>query len=530
MKRIPRAVAVGILLLFCASSLFAGGSEEEVKKEGRYGGTLVIAISQTIAHLDPDKSTDGNLGQIIDHVYEGLFEIDESYKPVPFLVDSYEKTDDGKMYSFKLREGVHFHNGKEMTSEDVKASMERWLINNGGGKSVAPYVESVEAPGTYEIVVKFKEPYAPFLSFLSSIVANQKLRIRPKELIEKYGNEVMEEPVGTGPYQLVEWLPDQHVKLKRFENYSAHSGPSFAYSGKKEAYCDELIFKFVQEQSVRVAGVQTGEYHFAEEVPTEQLSIFEANPEIQIYIINSNRQGFIIINKGTPPFDNIYARQALLYALNLRELTTAVIGDEKFWYLEPSLFPPGNVWNDPDAGAGKYNNYDPDKARELLKKAGYDGSPIIMLNGSDRQVEVRTTLAVKDQLAKVGITVDPQLYDRATVVKQRRIKDAWSLHASLFFCPDPDPQVYGAWMGTNKWIGNWDDEDSRKIDDIFMRMQRETDTDKRYEIVKEWYEAFFEYVPYVKLYYSNTLHLGHNSLKGFESFTRWHFHNCWIEG
>ncbi len=178
MKRFARSGAVGILLLFCASLLFAGGSEEEVKKVGRHGGTLVIAISQTIAHLDPDKSTDGNLGQIIDHVYEGLFEIDESYKPVPFLVDSYEKTADGKMYSFMLREGVHFHNGKEMTSADVKASMERWLVNNGGGKSVAPYVASIGAPGTYEVVVKFREPYAPFLSFLSSIVANQKLRIR----------------------------------------------------------------------------------------------------------------------------------------------------------------------------------------------------------------------------------------------------------------------------------------------------------------------------------------------------------------
>ncbi len=530
MQKRTRVMAVGILLLFCVSSLFAAGAREAAETgKGRYGGTLVVAISQTIAHLDPDKSTDGNLGQIIDHIYEGLFEIDESFKPVPFLAESYEMTDGGKQYAFKLRQGVLFHNGKEMTSEDVQASMQRWFANNGGGKTIAPFVDSVEATGIYEIVVKFKEPYAPFLSFLSSIVANQKLRIRPKELIEKYGDEIINEPIGTGPYSFVEWLPDQHVKVKRFEDYSAHSGPSFGYSGKKEAYCDEIIFKFVPEQAVRVAGAQTGQFHFAEGVPTEQYAIYEADPELQVLMIKSNRQGFIIINKGTPPFDNLYARQALLYALDLDELATAVIGDKKFWYLEPSLFPPGNFWNDPGAGAGKYNNYDPEKAKALLKKAGYDGSPVVMINGSDRELEKRTALAVQDQLARVGIKVEPHLYDRATVVKQRRIVDAWSLHASTFFCPDPDPQVYGAWMGTKKWIGNWDDEDSRKIDEIFARMQRETDFDKRKEIVKEWYDAFFELVPYVKLYYSNSLHVAHKSLKGFELFTRWHFHNCWIE-
>jgi len=529
MKKLTKLLTVGIVLLFFASSLFPGGSAEEQTKKGRYGGTLVAAVPITVAYLDPDKTTDAYVGEITNHFYEGLFEIDESHKPVPFLVDSYEMTDNGKRYKMKLREGVLFHNGNEMTSEDVVASMERWLVNNGGGKMVAPYISSVEAIGPYEVVVQFTEPYAPFLSILSSVSANQKLVIRPKEIIDKYGNEVIEEYIGTGPFEFVEWLPDQYVKMKRFENYVPHPGPSFAYSGKKVAYCDELIFAFVPEEAVRVAGVQTGEYHFAANVSRDQFPIYEANPDLQILVVQSSRQHFLIFNKGIPPFDNIYARQALQYAIDLEELATAVIGDQRFWYLDPSLFPPGNIWHVPNAGGNRYNNYDPEKAKELLKKAGYDGRPIRILNAREREDHVATILALQEQLAKVGIPVQAELYDRATVVKRRRIKDAWNIHSSVFRQPNPDPQLYEAWMGTNKWIGNWDDEYSRKIDDIFERMQREVDYDKRYEIVKEWQEAFYEYAPYIKIDYFSEIHLGHRSLKGYQSFPRFIFFNCWIE-
>jgi len=125
--------------------------------------------------------------------------------------------------------------------------------------------------------------------------------------------------------------------------------------------------------------------------------------------------------------------------------------------------------------------------------------------------------------------VDVQLFDRATVVKTRSQVDKWNLHASQFFTPDPDPQVYGAWMGTKKWIGNWDDADSRRIDEIFSRMEKEPDFNKRKEIVAEWQEAFFELVPYVKLYFFNSLHAANSSLKGFQPFMRANFYNCWLE-
>lgn len=524
------ATLLGVLLVLALAIVcIAGCGPKDSAKDGTYGGTLNVALARTAPHYDTDKSTDSYSGQVIFHVYEGLFEIDENYKPQPYLAESYEVQDDGKTYVFKLREGVLFHNGNEMTSEDVLASFERWLKNNGGGQQVEPYVDKAEATDKYEFVVKFKEQYAPFLSFLSSIVSNQKFVVRPKEIIEKFGDKVIEDHIGTGPYKMVEYVPDDYVKLERFEEYVAQEGPSFAYSGKKEAYCDEIVFRIVPEPAVRVAGVKTGQYHYAELAPRDEFEQLEEDPDVVPYLVTPFGQSFIIVNMGYPPFDNVYARQALLHALDVEELAKAMLGDEKFWYLDGALFPEGHIWHVSNAGKGSYNAYDPEKAKELLDKAGYNGEQVIILNGRDDPMESRGAEVARDQLEKVGFNVDTDLPDRATVVERREQLDSWNLHFNTFFTPDPDPQVYGAWMGTDKWIGNWNDEDSVKMDDIFERMLREIDYDKRGKIVEEWHEAFYEYVPYVKNFFFNEFNLAHKSLKGYEPFTVHVFFNVWLE-
>lgn len=492
-------------------------------------GRLIAAIPLTPPHLDTDKTTDSNVGSIMFHVYEGLFEIDENYNPIPHLAASYEVEERGLYYHFHLRQGVLFHNGQEMNAEDAYASFNRYLKNNGGGRNIAPYVEQVEITGEYSFSVLFAEPYAPFLYFLASPVANQKFVIRPASLIEKYEDNVMEEHIGTGPFQFLEWVPDQYILLERFDNYQSLDTPYFGYSGQKQVYIEQLQYRIVPEQSIRISGVQTGEYHFAEAAPRDQLPLFERNPRLQTFIVSPYRQSFIIINMGNPPFDNIYARQALQYAIDIEEMGLIVIGDTDFWTLNPSLFPAGHIWHVADAGAGIYNNYDPEQAQKLLSLADYQGEKIIVLNSREDNIENTSAIVLKSQLEKVGFNVEIQLYDRATVVERRAQPQGFHLHFSQFFSPDPDPQVYGAWMGTNRWIGRWDDEKSREMDQIFAAMLVETDYEKRYEIVEDWHQAFYEYVPYIKLYDFKQLRLAHHSLQNFSSFPFPTFFNVWID-
>ena len=146
------------------------------------GGTLVAANALTLPHLDADKTTDSSVGQIMWHVYEGLVELDSSFRPVPHLAESVSVNDEGTRYVFDLRQDVVFHNGQRMTSKDVEASFQRYLDNNGAGTNMAPYIARSYADGEYRFVVEFIEPYAPFLFFLSSIVANQKFVVRPADI------------------------------------------------------------------------------------------------------------------------------------------------------------------------------------------------------------------------------------------------------------------------------------------------------------------------------------------------------------
>ncbi len=513
-----------LFLIFLLS--FAPAAAEDADVE--WGGTLVAANALTLPHLDPDKTTDSSVGQIMWHIYEGLFELDEEYRPVPHLAADYDLSDDGTVYAFELREDVVFHNGESMTAADVEASFHRYLENNGGGQTIAPYVEEAYQDGDYTFVVEFSQPYAPFLFFLSSVVANQKFVVRPAEIIEEFGDDVITEHVGTGPFQFDSWQPDQYVRMTRFDDYAAHSGPYFGYSGEKQAYVDMLEFRIIREQSVRTAGVRSGEYHFADQAPRDQYSIFQSDAGIEPWVVSPYRQSFLIVNMGHEPFDNLQVRRALQLAIDPEEMGLAVVGDPDFWQLNPSLFPEGHLWHVEDAGEDIYAQPDPEQAEALLAEAGYDGKPIIILNSREDEIESRGALTLQSQLEAVGFNVEVRLLDRATVVEQRSREDGYHLHFSQFLSPDPDPQVYQAWMGTDKWIGNWDDEDSRKMDAIFEEMLITTDLEERYEVVRNWQHAFYDLVPYVKLYDFNQLRLTTPTVQGYSNFVHPTFFNVWL--
>ena len=227
------------LLVMVMLSTGCGGQqkteEHQAKDNGEAltGGKIVVAIANSPSCLDGDSVTTQEVNDIMNHVYEGLFEFNDNYEPVGQLAESYTLTNDDKTYNIKLRQGVKFHNGDEMDAQDVLASLERWFRRNGNGQEVAQYVDSYSATNDYEIAITFKEPYAPFLSTISANVANQKLFIRPQELVEKYADSIMTEHIGTGPYEFVAFMPDRYVRLKRFEDYTANEQPLSGLLGQR---------------------------------------------------------------------------------------------------------------------------------------------------------------------------------------------------------------------------------------------------------------------------------------------------------
>lgn len=528
MKKIVLLTTALVLI----SAIGIAGKDGKIDDKSRYGGHLVVATTGTPPHLDSDKTTIWTVTETMNHVYEGLFEFNENQKASPFLAQSYELTNNNRTYVVTLRKSVRFHNGKEMTSADVKASFDRWIKNNRGGKIVGEYLEKSEVQGPYQISFTFKKPYAPFLNILASEVSGQKFYVRTMEIIDKYKDEIIREHIGTGVYRLAEFVPDQYLKLVRFDEYVPNPDKSSLFAGRRIAYLDDITIKYVKDPMVRVAGIQTGEFQFAEEIPQDQYPLFESRPDIEIVNLDNDMMGMLAINSGRAPFDNILARRALVASLDMEELGRIAIGNPRFWSINGggSMFPKNSVWYDPDSGKNTHNKKDIKAARELLAKSGYDKKPIVIVNTKEDIVQSQAALGIKAQLEKAGFVVDVQLYDKATVYEKVFAENSdWDLTFSTWVEANPDPQVFGAWVGTNRWISNWDDTGSRQMDEIFARMMIQTDFDKRYRIVKEWNKAIWEQVPIIKTFNYSRVHLKSSSLKGYHNYCKQIYWNTWLE-
>ena len=523
-------LSMSMLVVGCSSG--SKGSTKEAQKEQRTGdktGTITVSYKAAPPTLDSDQYTDWTVTAVMNHVYEGLYEFNASNEAVPHLAKSCDIEDDGKTYVFHLREGVLFHDGTEMKAEDVKASFDRWFSVNEMGISVSEYLNSVDVIDDYTVSVKLNSVYAPFLNVIASPTSNQKMVVRPASLIEKYGNNVLEEHIGTGPYKFDSWVPDASVKLVKFDDYVPIEEEASGFAGKRVAYANEIDIQFVTDESVRVSGVETGEFMFAEEIAQDKYSQLENSENTIPQILDADVEGMLTFNCGAAPFNDINARKAVAIGLDLEELGTAQIGDEEFWKLDGCLFDKSTVWYDENAGKDIYAKNDLDLAKEYLKKSNYNGEPIVIVQGKDDTVESQGAEDLKAQLEKIGFNVEVELYDRATVVEKRSQKEGWAIHLTYFSVWNADPQVWSAWVGTNGWITNWDDEDSKKMDDIFARMLVELDQDKRYEIVQEWYDAFWEYVPYVKTIDYSRMNATNAKLLGYANYCQPFFWNTWVE-
>lgn len=426
-KRVLSVIALLLSLTMfvvgCSSGSKSEESAEKAESADDKSGAITVAYKAAPPNLDSDQSTDWTVTAVMNHVYEGLYEFNASSEAVPHLAKSCDIENDGKTYVFHLREGVLFHDGSEMKAEDVKASFDRWFAVNEMGISVSEYVDSVDVVDDYTVSVKLNSVYAPFLNVIASPTSNQKMVVRPASLIEKYGNDVLEEHIGTGPYKFDSWVPDASVKLVKFDDYVPVEGEASGFAGERVAYANEINIQFVTDESVRVSGLETGEFMFAEEISQDKYSQVESSENTVPQIMDSDVEGMLTFNCGAAPFDDLNARKAVAIGLDLEELGTAQIGDEKFWSLDGCLFDKSTVWYDENAGEGVYAKNDIELAKEYLAKSDYNGEPVVIVQGKDDNVESQGAEDLRSQLEKIGFNVEVELYDRATVVEKRSQKE-----------------------------------------------------------------------------------------------------------
>ncbi|MBI3455651.1 MAG: ABC transporter substrate-binding protein [Candidatus Rokubacteria bacterium] len=502
-----------------AASLLPRALSGQSADTPRTGGVLKVAIIGEPPSLDAHWTTASLTYDVTSHLYEPLFTLDDKYGVIPMLADGYTVGDGGKLYTIRLRRGVPFHNGKEMSAEDVAGSLTRWGKIATVGKLLFKSVQSVQAKDRYTVELRLTGPSGITLSALAN--ANQFPAIYPREIVEAAGDGQIKEFIGTGPFRFVERAPDRYVRVARFDRYAARPEPPQGYGGKRTAYVDEIQFIPVPDVATRAAGVESGEYHFSDWIGPDSYERLAKNARLDVMIVKPNEWITGVFNKKQGLFTNRTLRQAVVAALDTDPIMKAAVGGPEFYRLDPSLLFREQVWWS-DVGKEVYNRPDKAKARRLMQEAGYKGEPIRWMATQFYDWMYKSALAAKQQLEDVGFNIDLQVLEWATVVQRRNDPKLYDVFTTgIGFAVDPSLMV----VLSCDWPG-WTCDP--KLDALMARLASETEFSKRYAIWREIQRWFWEEVPVIKFGDFFTLRIKQKSVGGYANRYRPFFWNVWL--
>ncbi len=303
----------------------------------------------------------------------------------------------------------------------------------------------------------------------------------------------------------------------RFDGYQPVKAAANGFGGHKVAGVKELLFVPITDESVRLNGVEGGEYDFADFVPVDEYDRLKESPGIQT-LASSPRAWFAFnFNKRAGVMSNIKMRQAFQAALDMGQIMAAGYGNKAFWRLDPSLMLREQVWAS-DKGKELYNQANVEKAKQLAKEAGYKGEQIVWMSGT---LEYNLSLVAKTQLEKAGFNIDLQSMEWATLSSRRKNPEMWDIF-STGMTLKPDPTMFTAY--NSKYAGWWE---SPELNDYLARMQVEVDFDQRYALAEKIQELFYKEVPTIKVGDYANLRIAGSNVKGFKNLNEIFFWNVW---
>lgn len=434
---------------FSLTSLYAA--------QPKYGGTLRVYAQTDINSLDPHKLGWQN-HEIARQIFEGLLAVDEGLKVIPGLARSWNITDNGLTYTFTLQRGVKFHNGKEMTSADVKASFERVKQSSIGSKFAS--IESIETPDAYTVVMKLSKMNA---TLLINIASPYTVGIMPaEEAMAEKNKKNIQNPIGTGPFQFVQWIPDRFIKLKRFDGYwGGIGGEPTGTGGKKIAYVDEIIIRPIKESAVQAASLEAGDVDlgFAH---VSQIERLKNNPQVKIASTGPTFTTWLFWfgTKPGSPMNDINLRKAFAYAINKQEMLVAATGGPGVTV--NAAFPSFTPWFTKHYSVEYGPQQDIEKAKAYLKKSSYNGETLKITTTKNYAPMYKQAVVAQAQLKGVGINTELELMDWTSLFAKYKsgkfdiVSYGYGVHA------DPDAYFYARLHSTNTFNG-WENAEFDKL-------------------------------------------------------------------
>jgi peptide/nickel transport system substrate-binding protein len=473
-----------ILAATCVGSLVAMGAPALAQT------TLRAVMHSDLKILDPIWTTAYIVRNHGYMIYDVLLAQDENGEIKPQMVEKYEALADGKGYTFTLRDGLLWHDGQPVTSEDCIASIKRWAAKDSLGQKMMTFVDSIAAVDAKTFTIKLKEPTGLVLLGLSKPSSNVPFMM-PKRVAETDPNKQIEDFTGSGPFVFLkdEWKPGDKTVYAKFDKYKPRSEPVSGMAGGKVVKVDRVEWRAISDAQQAVNALSKGEIDFVEQPSHDLLGTLKKDSNISV-IISPPLKGQYVFrpNHIHKPFDNPKIRQALWYAFNQEDFLMATIGDADYIKECKALFICGTPFASTKGMDGLLTS-NAKKAQELLKEAGYDGTPVVLMHSTDLKVLTNLAPVAKSLMEKAGFKVDMQSMDWQSVVARRSKKDApnaggWNAFLTAWVAADVMNPVSTAYLNSScdKALFGWPcDAELEKLRDDFAR---ETDPAKQKAIAE----------------------------------------------
>ncbi|MBF0101166.1 MAG: ABC transporter substrate-binding protein [Desulfobacterales bacterium] len=519
-------------LLLCSISLclFIGIDTVVAESQPKMGGTLIFGRAADSVTLDPAKINDSDSSKVTCLVFEGLVRYkDDSTEIEPALAKSWEVSEDGKSWIFHLREGVMFHDNTPFDAHAVVFSFLRQIDPThlfyrkdfSCAESTFINVKTVEALDPLTVKITLEKLYSPFLSNLAMTVS---VHIISPTALKKWGDNFDKHPVGTGPFQFVEWIPQDRIIIEKNPNYWG-----------KKPYLDKIVFKPITNNKSRLLALKTSAINVMDGIDPEMVNEIKKDKNLQLETRLGINVAWIEMNNEKKPFDQVKVRQAVNYAINKPKLIKFVYQDLAIPAKNPI---PPMMWGYNDSIVDY--EYNPEKAKQLLKEAGYENGfettllpiPVARIYMPQPQ---KIAEIVKNNLAAVGIKVKLVYYDwenylaKLSAGEHEIALDGWVGDSG-----DPDSFLYALLDQDNAVKPDALNSSffrNAELHDILIKAQQVPDQHERAKLYGKAQEIIHREAPWVPLAHVKQLVAFQTKVHGLilHDLAGYRFEKTWIE-
>ena len=505
------------LAIAATAALGVADPRRAFAQRAKRGGTLVYGKPKDAVKIDPQNVTDGESFDVTRHIFENLVQFVPLKTEVrPGLATSWTTSKDGLTWTFKLRRGVKFHDGTPFDAQAVVFNFERMAYpDNPYHKGSFSYWESffngypgilkkISAPDEHTVVIELTQPNAPFITNL----ATSSFGIMSPDSIKKYGEDVFKNPIGTGPFRFVEWIPNERIVLERNKEYWDKGKPIL----------DRVVFRTIPENSVRLLELEKGSIQLMHGINADDAARIRNNKALKLYAQTGMNVCYVAFQVQKKPFTDKKVRQALNMAVNKPAIVKALFGE--FGQVAKNPLPP-TLWGYNDKV--KDYPYDPNRAKAMLAEAGYPNGfkcelwamPVARPYMPDAR---KAAEALQADFRKVGVETEIVTIDWG-VYLERTKKGDYDGMAILGWTGDngdPDNFVFTLLGGPSRGGNNIAQYQNPKVDEMLLKAQQLTDQRERAKLYEESQVLLKEDAPWITLDHSTQLGAGRANVVGYD--------------